>query len=92
MKRKYCICSVIIFLLMSMAAFGGNYNGFKVSVYTRAQEVEKMKNTHWLNSTWTMISSQLKVDKVYLEIHRDLLIIPDAILELAKKGHTWTFV
>jgi len=72
-------------LLISTAAFAGNYNGFKVSVYTRAYEVEKMKDMNWLDSTWNIISSQIKVDKIYLETHRDLLIVPDSTLEKAKK-------
>jgi hypothetical protein len=66
-------------------AEASQYDGFKVSVYTRAYEVEKMKDLHWLDSTWTIISSQVKVDKIYLETHRDLLIVPDATLEQAKK-------
>jgi hypothetical protein len=70
---------------MSATAFSAHYNGFKVSVYTRAYEVEKMKDLHWLDSTWTIISNQVKVDKIYLETHRDLLIVPDATLEQAKK-------
>ena len=85
MKCKYAFCSVIMIFMMSLAAYGGNYNGFKVSVYTRAQEVAKMKDLHWLDSTWNIISGQLKVDKIYLETHRDLLIVPDATLEQAKK-------
>ncbi|HZH55086.1 MAG TPA: hypothetical protein VFD72_05505 [Sphingobacteriaceae bacterium] len=56
-----------------------------MSVYTRAYEVEKMKDLHWLDSTWTIISNQLKVDKIYLETHRDLLIVPGETLEQAKK-------
>ena len=85
MNYKYSICSIIMVLLMNTAAFAGHYDGFKVSVYTRAYEVEKMKDLHWLDSTWNIISSQLKVDKIYLETHRDLLIVPDATLEQAKK-------
>lgn len=63
----------------------GAYESFKVSVYVRAYEVEKMKDMHWLDSTWTIISQQLDVDKIYLETHRDLLIVDDATLEQAKK-------
>lgn len=74
---------VTTFLLFNLNA--GNYKSFKVSVYTRAYEVEKMKDLHWLDSTWNIISQQLKVDKVYLETHRDLLIVPDKTLEQAKK-------
>ena len=44
-----------------------------------------MKDTKWLESSWATISSQLDVDKIYLETHRDLLIVDDATLEKAKK-------
>ncbi|MDR3140434.1 MAG: hypothetical protein LBU37_01700 [Tannerellaceae bacterium] len=83
MKRIVCILSVS--LLVSVAALAGNYKSFKVSVYTRAYEVEKMKDLHWLDSTWNIISSQVRVDKIYLETHRDLLIVPGETLEQAKK-------
>ncbi len=59
------------------------YKNFKVSVYTRAYEVEKMKDSHWLDSTWRIISAQVQPDKIYLETHRDLLIVPDATLRKA---------
>jgi hypothetical protein len=81
MKRTVCIFS---FLLATLTVAAGNYNGFKVSVYTKAYTVEKMKDLHWLDSTWNVIAGQIKVDKIYLETHRDLLIIPDATLEQAK--------
>ena len=63
------------FLLLNITLFSQNYKNFKVSVYTRAYEVQKMEDPEWLNSTWATISSQLKVDKIYLETHRDLLIV-----------------
>ena len=43
-----------------------------------------MKDTQWLESTWKTISSQLDVDKIYLETHRDMLLVDDATLEKAK--------
>ncbi len=43
-----------------------------------------MKDLAWLDSTWNIISQQVKVDKIYLETHRDLLIVPDETLEQAK--------
>ena len=82
MKRIYYILSA---LLISSYAFSGNYKSFKVSVYTRAYEVEKMKDLAWLDSTWNILSQQVKVDKIYLETHRDLLIVPGETLEQAKK-------
>ncbi|MBQ0056039.1 MAG: hypothetical protein KBT20_00145 [Bacteroidales bacterium] len=63
----------------------GEYDAFKVSIYTRAYEVEKMADDHWLDSTWQVISQQLTVDKIYLETHRDLLIVPDETLQKAKR-------
>lgn len=60
------------------------YDSFKVSVYIRAYEVNKMKDVQWLDSTWNIISSQLDVDKVYIETHRDLLLVDDATLEQVK--------
>ncbi|MBR6813619.1 MAG: hypothetical protein IKM50_03630, partial [Tidjanibacter sp.] len=52
-----------------------NYENFRVAIYTRAYEVQQMTDREWLESTWETISSQVKVDKIYLETHRDQLII-----------------
>lgn len=82
MKR---ISLVLVLFFSALFLFAGNYKSFKVSVYTRAYEVEKMKNLHWLDSTWNIISQQVKVDKIYLETHRDLLIVSEEALEQAKK-------
>jgi hypothetical protein len=84
MIMKRTICAALT-LLLTASAFAGNYESFKVSVYTRAYEVERMKDPKWLDSTWNIISSQLKVDKIYLETHRDLLIVPGETLLAAKK-------
>lgn len=83
--KRFLILALIMSIGISLMGHAGNYKSFKVSVYTRAYEVEKMKDLHWLDSTWTIISSQVKVDKIYLETHRDLLIVPDKTLEQAKK-------
>ena len=83
--KRFLILALIMSMGISLAGHAGNYKSFKVSVYTRAYEVEKMKDLHWLDSTWTIISNQVKVDKIYLETHRDLLIVPDKTLEQAKK-------
>ena len=70
--------------LMLPSYVEAKHNHFKVSVYVRAAEVQKMKDTQWLESSWSAISSQLDVDKIYLETHRDLLIVDDATIEKAK--------
>ena len=80
------ILNLVLFgLLLLPAAAQPKHKNFTVSVYVRAYEVEKMKDTQWLESTWKTISSQLDVDKIYLETHRDMLLVDDATLDKAKK-------
>lgn len=75
------ICGSIIHLCHAQ-----QYKNFKVSVYCRAYEVQKMGDTsNYLKPLWTDLSRQLKVDKVYLETHRDLLIVDQSTLNIAKK-------
>lgn len=80
----YILIGTIMLLSCSTGLFARHKN-FKVSVYARAYEVQKMGDQHWLDSTWTVISRQLDVDKIYLETHRDLLIVDDATLDKAVK-------
>ncbi len=77
------IAAILLPLLMVLPARAAHKN-FKVSVYVRAYEVQKMKDPAWLESTWKIISDQLDVDKIYLETHRDLLLVDDETLEAAK--------
>jgi hypothetical protein len=79
------IAAVALPLLLALPVPGrADHKNFTVSVYVRAYEVQKMKDPAWLESTWKLISDQLDVDKVYLETHRDLLIVDDETLEKAK--------
>ena len=82
------LCSRILTVVICMtAAFvlqaKPNYKNFKVSVYTRAYEVRRMSDQHWLDSTWKAISSKVDVDKIYLETHRDQLIVDRPTMEKA---------
>ena len=80
---RSALCLMVCLLLPCSAE--AKHENFKVSVYVRAAEVQKMKDTQWLESSWATISSQLDVDKIYLETHRDLHIVDDATIEKAKK-------
>ena len=82
--RLFAAISVMMACLITLPA-AAKHKNFKLSVYVRAYEVQKMKDTKWLESSWQLISSQLDVDKIYLETHRDLLIVVDATIEKAKK-------
>jgi hypothetical protein len=85
----------------SATAAPDHYRNIKLAVYARAQEVDKMKDDQWLQQSWDVISRAVKVNKVYLESHRDGLLVDGAILEKAKAffaargvqtygGITWT--
>jgi len=76
--------AAVLILLNHFHATAGKYEHFKVSVYARAYEVQKMSDPGWLHDSWETISSQLDVDKIYLETHRDLLVVDDETLENAK--------
>ena len=86
MKYFIRIMAAVVLLAASVAAQARpNYQNFKVSIYTRAYEVQRMADQHWLDSTWNVISSQMKVDKIYLETHRDQLIVDRPTMEKAIK-------
>lgn len=86
MKNKPVSFLILFFLSLSFNLF--SYNNFRVSVYCRAQEVNQMEDLKWLDSAWTVITSQVNVDKVYLETHRDGFIVPKKTMEKAIKFFT----
>jgi hypothetical protein len=71
-----------------IAAPAAAYGNFSVSIYCRAQEVQKMADPKWLAESWDAVSREVHVDKVYIETHRDRILIDDATLEAAKKFFT----
>lgn len=78
--------SVIISLLLlglSAVAFAGNYKHFRVAAYVIVQDVNRMNDQAWLDSTWISFSKNLKVDKVYLETFRDMIYADEAALKNA---------
>ena len=61
-----------------------HYKNFSVAVYCRAYEVNEMRDLNYLAQNYDTMSRFLKVDKVYLETHRDLLIPDEATIRQAK--------
>jgi hypothetical protein len=60
-------------------------NSFETVVYIPVAGMLKMKDHQWLESTWATISSQLHVDKVYIETYRSRVLADDQVIEDAKK-------
>ena len=76
---------VLSLFCLASAAEAANYQNFRVAVYARAYEVAQMKDPAWLEARWATITTGLKVDKIYLETHRDGVIPDQATLDAAKR-------
>lgn len=73
----------VVSLLFGASAKG--YENFKVAVYAHARDVNRMRDAEWLAKSWDEISRQVKVDKVYLETHRDTTLVDEETINKAKK-------
>ena len=61
------------------------HDQFRVAVYIPVGVVEKMKDPAYLEKSWQELSSQVKVDKVYIESYRSGQVADGALLETVKK-------
>ncbi len=67
----------------AVQAGGANYKNFDAAVYSRVHEVNEMKDPAWLQSRWDTISKNVKIDKIYLETHRDMIAAEQATIDQA---------
>ena len=61
---------------------------FKTVVYIPVGVVLKMKDRNWLESSWSQISGQVHVDKVYIETYRSRVLADGPLIEDVKKFFT----
>lgn len=67
------------------ASAQGPGSPFKTVVYIPVQVVLKMKDHAWLEQSWARISSQVHVDKVYVETYRSRVLANDQTIEEVKR-------
>jgi hypothetical protein len=72
-------------LLAAVCCSAGNYTNFDVAIYIPVGAVRSFENPRTLSNDWRRISSQLKVDKVYIEVQRNRELASDDLLERVKK-------
>jgi hypothetical protein len=72
-------------LLVPVVCRAGQYTNFSVAIYIPINVVRSLDDPETLSHQWNRISSQLKVDKVYIEVQRDRNVASDAMLERVKK-------
>ncbi len=61
-----------------------HYKNFSVAIYTRVYEVNLMSDLNYLKRNFEIMSRQVKVNKVYLETHRDMIVADEVTLRQAK--------
>ena len=82
------VIRVMLLAVVSASALSvqaGKFQNFKVSTYIRAQDVARMADDKFLNDTWQTVSTQVDLDKIYLETHRDAFTVDEKTMLKVKK-------
>jgi hypothetical protein len=86
--RKIIVCAALSAICSLMAApavsAAGQYTNFAVSIYL-VGNTRMYDNLIALSNDWMRIKSQLKVDKIYIEVQRDRNLATDESIEKAKQ-------
>lgn len=75
-------------LISAHAAPAPAHDQFRVAVYIPVNVVQRMKDPAYLEKSWNELSSQVKVDKVYIESYRSGTIADGANLDAVKSFFT----
>jgi len=70
--------------VINMNTVKERYKNFDVAIYCQIYDVQKMADSKWLQDSFNVLQKYLKINKVYLETHRDL-IVPEKELILKIK-------
>ena len=81
---------LLCFLLLSAtflpaASAADSQKSFETVVYIPVAATLKMQDHQWLETSWAAISSQVHVDKVYIETYRSRVLADDQIIEDVKR-------
>ena len=80
-KMALRLLAVLLLSAGAVTAYAQKYENFKVSSYIRAQDVLKMKDKAFLEQTWETVSNQVDLDKMYIETHRDSIVVDEKTLK-----------
>ncbi len=62
-----------------------SYANFNVAIYSRVYETIQMGDLDWLAERFDLMQRHVKIDKVYLETHRDTIVVDEEILLRVKE-------
>lgn len=77
--------AILIGVAAPVILLADSYKNFNTAIYARVYEVQKMDDLQWLQERFDLMQKHLKVDKIYLETHRDMVIAEQSTLDKAKK-------
>ena len=72
-------------MALSMNAGAEHYRNFAVAIYARVYEVQQMADLEWLKTRFEVMSRHIKLDKVYLETHRDTIVADEETIGRARQ-------
>jgi hypothetical protein len=61
------------------------YQNFTAAIYARVYEVQQMQDLDWLRTRFEVMRQHVKVSKIYLETHRDMVVAEEATLLQARR-------
>ncbi|UCH14855.1 MAG: hypothetical protein JSV22_02545 [Bacteroidales bacterium] len=83
------MAGVILFLLVTnlqpRAVLAGGYENFNVAIYARVYETQKMSDLNWMEKRIDYLQQHIKIDKVYMETYRDMILADKETIIKAKK-------
>ncbi len=89
LRIRFLSATVLILSCLHLhAAPPPAHDQFRVAVYIPVFVVEKMKDPAYLDSSWKQITSQVRVDKAYIETYRSGTMADEAQLEKVKSFFT----
>ncbi len=89
MTIRWCrlLALSLLFVLLQpvVVRAADSQKSFETVIYVPVAGTLKMKDHQWLETTWATISSQIHVDKVYLETYRSRVLADNQVIDDVKK-------
>ncbi|MBN1995966.1 hypothetical protein JW935_00350 [candidate division KSB1 bacterium] len=78
-------CFLFVLLCLPGFSFASGHKNFELAVYARVYEVREMDDVERLQQRFDAMQRYLKIDKIYLETHRDMVVVEQSTLSKAKE-------
>lgn len=83
------IAGIMFFIMVASiqphTIHGNGYENFNVAIYCRVYETQKMSDLNWLEKRIDYLQQHIKIDKIYLETYRDMILADRQTIIKAKK-------